>query len=58
MRGGLNQRRLGHKPDDFAPRYRHALLSCADSDRFKRNMDRCDDVIGEIHGDLNHPTAG
>jgi len=46
MRGGLNQRRLGHQPDYFAPRYRHALLGCTGSDRFKRDMDRCDDEIG------------
>ena len=53
MRGCLNQRRLGHKPNHFTPRYRHALLGCTGSDRFKCDMDRCDDVIGEIHGDLN-----
>jgi hypothetical protein len=46
MRGCLNQRRLGHKPDHFAPPYRHALLGCAGSDRFERDMDRSDDVIG------------
>lgn len=58
MRGGLNQRRLGHKPDHFASRYRHALFGCAGSDRFKRDMDRGDDEIGQIHGDLNQLTTG
>jgi len=46
MPGGLKQRCLGHKPDHFAPGYRDPLLGCAASDRFKCDMDRCDDVIG------------
>ena len=58
MPGSLNQRRLGHKPDHFAPRDRHTFLSCEGSDRFKHNMERRDDVIGEIHGDLNQLPTG
>ena len=58
MRGGLNQRCLGHKPDHFAPCYRNALLGCAGSDRLKRDMKRGDDVIGEIHGNLNQLSTG
>ena len=58
MRGGLNQCCLGHKPYHFAPRDRHTLLSGSGSDRFKRDMERRDDEIGEIHGDLNHLSTG
>jgi hypothetical protein len=58
MPGGLNQGSLRHKPNHFAPHYRDALFGRAGSDCFKRNMERCDDVIGEIHGDLNHLSAG
>jgi len=46
MRGGLNQRCLRHKPDHFTPRYRHTLFGCTGSNRFKRDMNGCDDVIG------------
>jgi hypothetical protein len=53
MRSRLNHRRLRHKPDHFAPRYRHTVLGCTGSDRFKRDMDRRYDVIGQIHGHLN-----
>jgi len=58
MGSGLNQRRLRHQPDHFTPRYRHALLGCAGAYRFKRDMDRGDDIIGEIHRDLNQLTTG
>jgi len=58
MPSNLNQRRLWHKPNHFAPRYRDALRSCAGSNRFKRDMERRDDVIGEIHGDLNQLSTG
>ena len=53
MHSGLNQRRLRHKPDHFAPRYRYTFLGCAGSDRFERDMEGRDHVIGKIHRDLN-----
>ena len=58
MRSDLNQRLLRHKPDHFASRYYHAFLSCAGSDRFKRDMEGRNQVIGEIHGDLNQLSTG
>lgn len=58
MCGGLNQRCLWHKSDDFAPRYCHSPLCCAGSDRFKSGMDRRDDVIGEVHRHLNELSTG
>jgi hypothetical protein len=58
MPGNLNQRSLGDKPDHFALRDDHTFLSCAGSNRFKRDMERRDDVIGEIHGHLNHLSTG
>lgn len=58
MCSSLKQCRLWDKADYFAPGHCHALCGCAGTDRFKGDMDRGDDIIGEIHGHLNQPSAG
>lgn len=58
MPGSLNQCCLGYESNEFAPHHLNTSRGCADSDCFKCHMEWCDGVIGEIHGNLNHPSTG